>query len=69
MTERARSTEVLWRKSSYSGAGQCVEVAAPGAMLVTVRDSKNPDGPRLAFTAGAWSAFVTSTRGGDFERG
>ncbi len=37
------------RKSSYSGSGggNCIEVAdAPGTVLV--RDSRDPDGPRLA---------------------
>ncbi|GLW70276.1 hypothetical protein Kpho02_25750 [Kitasatospora phosalacinea] len=54
-----------WRKSSYSdgNGGECVEVddADPG----TVRDSKDPDGPRLAFTTRAWQAFVTSLEAGD----
>ena len=49
---------VTWRKSSYSGGngGQCVEVAAPGAVLV--RDTTNRDGGTLAFSAGAWKAFA-----------
>ncbi|TDB76906.1 DUF397 domain-containing protein [Actinomadura sp. KC216] len=37
-----------WRKSSHSGGngGECVELAsAPG--LIAIRDSKNPDGPKL----------------------
>ncbi|MEU3147454.1 MULTISPECIES: DUF397 domain-containing protein [unclassified Streptomyces] len=41
--------EVAWRRSSYSGADtpSCIEVATvPDSILV--RDSKNPDGPRLA---------------------
>ena len=47
-----------WRKSSYSGSngGQCVQVAAPGRVLV--RDSKNPGGVRLGFTAPAWREFA-----------
>lgn len=48
-----------WRTSSYSGSGggQCAEVATvPGAVLV--RDSKDPDGPRLAFSPQAWEAFA-----------
>ncbi|HVV20113.1 MAG TPA: DUF397 domain-containing protein [Pseudonocardiaceae bacterium] len=52
--------EVSWRKSSYSGASgnnACVEVAI-GADVVGVRDSKNADGPRLAFAAARWRAFV-----------
>jgi hypothetical protein len=47
-----------WRKSSYStDQANCVEVAFPGP-AVGVRDSKNPDGPVLAFPADTWSAFL-----------
>ena len=46
-----------WRKSSYSdGQANCVEVAAAG--LVAVRDSKSPDGTKLAFAADAWQQFI-----------
>ncbi len=58
-------TSAAWRKSSYSSNnGNCVEVARnlPGA--VAVRDSKDPDGPALVFTAEAWRAFVASARDG-----
>ncbi|KOG41604.1 DUF397 domain-containing protein [Streptomyces decoyicus] len=51
--------EVAWRKSSYStGDGpDCVEVATtPGTILI--RDSKNPDGPRLTFTPTTWADFL-----------
>jgi hypothetical protein len=53
------TSRLAWYKSSFSGSegGQCVEVAhAPGA--VHVRDSKDPAGPSLAFTAEEWTAFV-----------
>jgi hypothetical protein len=49
----------VWFKSSYSGSGggDCVEVAVvPGA--VRVRDSKDRQGPVLAFSAEEWAAFV-----------
>ena len=48
-----------WRKSSHSGGGNndCVEVAFRGDH-VGVRDSKNIDGARLAFTPEDWRAFV-----------
>lgn len=50
----------VWIKSSYSGGGgdNCVEVAAGHPTLVPVHDSKTPQGPKLAFRAEAWSAFV-----------
>jgi hypothetical protein len=52
-------TSAAWRKSSYSGdnGGNCVEVGAAGP-AVAVRDSKDTEGPRLAFAADAWTAFA-----------
>lgn len=43
-----------WRKSSRSDDtdGACVEVASTNP-AVAVRDSKNPDGPKLVFAAEA----------------
>ncbi|MEU6129607.1 DUF397 domain-containing protein [Saccharopolyspora sp. NPDC047091] len=54
------SALAIWRKSSRSGGGtgnNCVEVAFAGP-AVAVRDSKEPAGPALAFSAKAWSAFL-----------
>ena len=50
----------VWRKASHNGGngGRCVEVASAPNALVAVRDSKNPDGPRLAFAPPAWQAFI-----------
>ena len=63
-----------WRKSSYSGGngGQCVEVAAitnhPDGPepICAVRDSKDPEGPVLAFGPGQWRTFADSVRAGRF---
>jgi Domain of unknown function (DUF397) len=52
-----------WRKSSYSGnnGGACIEVAdAPGAVLI--RDTKDRDGPVLAFDAEAWRRFAARVK-------
>ncbi|NVI88515.1 DUF397 domain-containing protein [Actinomadura sp. BRA 177] len=48
-----------WRKSSHSDhhGGDCVEVAEISP-LVAVRDSRDPDGPKLAFGAAEWRAFT-----------
>ena len=58
-------TGVAWRTSSYSGSngGTCVEVGTTGP-AVAVRDSKHPDGPQLAFSAGPWQAFTEQVKRG-----
>ncbi len=55
-----------WQKSSHSGQnGDCVEVARDLPSLVAVRDSKDPEGPRLAFAPERWRAFTRRVRDGD----
>ena len=58
-------TDAVWRKSSYSGSngGTCIEVGTAGP-TVAVRDSKDPDGPRLAFAAATWKAFAGQLKAG-----
>jgi hypothetical protein len=53
-----------WRKSTYSGgdSGDCLEVSDSCPACVPVRDSKNPHGPALVFTAAAWTSFVTEIK-------
>ena len=61
MITTMRNTPENWRKSSYSqGGSDCLEVADGHPTLVPVRDSKAPHGPKLAFRASAWSAFVAA---------
>ncbi|MEU5880428.1 DUF397 domain-containing protein [Spirillospora sp. NPDC047279] len=53
-----------WRKSSHSDhAGECVELADLG-MSVTIRDSKDPEGPHLTCDRATFSAFVEKLRNG-----
>jgi hypothetical protein len=46
-----------WRKSSFSEAGNCVEVGADEA-AIAVRDTKNRDRSELSFSFMAWGDFV-----------
>lgn len=55
--------EVGWRNATRSGHGAgtaCVEVAQTDRVLV--RDSKDPEGGRLAVSAGSWTAFLATLR-------
>ncbi|MFB4300769.1 DUF397 domain-containing protein [Actinomadura sp. NTSP31] len=58
----------LWRKSSYSDhqGGECVEVAGL-APVIGVRDSKDPEGPRLMFGPAAWRAFTREVKGNGYD--
>jgi hypothetical protein len=57
--------------SSYSdNGGQCVEVAVnlTGSRgVVPVRDSKDPAGPVLDFSAGAFASFLAGVRSGELD--
>ncbi|GIE98289.1 DUF397 domain-containing protein [Paractinoplanes rishiriensis] len=55
-----------WRKSSRCGTGACVEVAKVDEEYL-IRDSKDPGGTVLSFTAQEWKAFVEGVAAGDFR--
>jgi hypothetical protein len=59
---------LVWRKASASKAdGNCVELAPLPDGGVAVRDSKDPNGPTLRFTATEWAAFARGLAVGDFD--
>jgi Domain of unknown function (DUF397) len=58
----------VWRKSTRSGSGNCVEVAKNLPGIVAVRDTKNRNGATLVFTDSEWSAFLGGVRGGEFDK-
>ena len=62
-------SRAAWRKSTYSNGsgGNCVEVARNLPSVVAVRDSKDPGGPRLTFTATEWRLFAARIRTGDLD--
>ena len=52
---------LTWVKSSRSGNGGCVEVAARGHVLV--RDTKDRQGSVLTFSPAAWRRFASRVKG------
>ena len=57
-----------WRRSRRSaGDAAYVEVARNLPGVVTVRDSRDPDGTILVFTLPEWQAFVDGAKDGEFS--
>ncbi|MCP9952992.1 DUF397 domain-containing protein [Actinomadura madurae] len=56
-------TKAAWRKSSYTGpnGGDCVELTS-NAGVVAVRDSKDPEGPKLLVTRRAFAALLSGLK-------
>ncbi|MFH8289307.1 DUF397 domain-containing protein [Streptomyces sp. NPDC018059] len=53
-----------WRKSTHSGGSgsDCLEVADGHPTVIPVRDSKDPQGPKLVFRTATWAAFVDGVK-------
>jgi hypothetical protein len=61
-------TDVTWRKSSFSAAGNCVEFAKLGADgAVAVRNSRFPEGPALVYTRSEIDALIQGMKSGEFD--
>ncbi|MFI6516928.1 DUF397 domain-containing protein [Spirillospora sp. NPDC050679] len=57
--------DVRWRKSSFSGDGDCVEVAAITSGAFLVRDSKRgAAGDVISLTGSEWAALLDAVRAG-----
>ena len=59
-------TSPQWRKSSFSGGGNCLEWAV-GASSVRLRHSNEPMGPELVLTHPEWAAFLAGVKHGDAD--
>jgi hypothetical protein len=67
-------SRATWRKSSYSNGsgGSCVEIAVltPASDHeddIAVRDSKDPHGPALTFTAPQWRDFTAAIKAHELD--
>jgi hypothetical protein len=57
-----------WRKSRRSGAiGNCVELAPLHAEEFAVRNSRDPHGPALIYSAVDMSGFLACVKKGEFR--
>jgi hypothetical protein len=55
----------MFKKSTFSGNGGCVEVAV-ASTSIKVQDSKSRDAT-LTFTPLEWDAFVAGVKAGEFD--
>ena len=65
LTPSADLSAATWRKSTRSagGSSNCVEVAHfPN--LVAIRDSKDPNGPKIVVSPAGWQSFTASVKAG-----
>ncbi|HZC53862.1 MAG TPA: DUF397 domain-containing protein [Mycobacterium sp.] len=68
LIESHADSGLAWRKATASaGNGACVEVAPIDDGGVAVRDSKDPGGPILRYTAREWEAFLIGAKQGEFD--
>jgi hypothetical protein len=60
---------VTWRGSSFSTEGDpAVEIAFLDHGGIAMRDSRDPAGAALIFTAEEWDAFLRGVDGSEFDR-
>lgn len=62
-----RLFEPPYRKSSFCGGGNCVEVASLPDGQIVVRDSKDVSVREHRYTPDEWIAFVQGVKAGEFD--
>jgi len=60
----ADPSTLIWRKSSFSDSGNCVEVAAQDES-VHIRDSKDTERGILSVSSSAWREFIQTLQRGE----
>jgi hypothetical protein len=58
--------ELNWLVALACDGGQCIRVASEGNQIL-IGDSKNPNGPILAYSRAEWHTFADGIRQGEFD--
>jgi hypothetical protein len=64
--EVRQTTQSAFRRASFCGATECVEVAQRDGMIV-LRDSTQPRGGMLQYAVGDWGSFLRSIKSGQLD--
>ena len=59
--------DLHWFKSSFSAAGNCVEVAHLPGGGIAVRDTKDRTKTPHVYTRPEWQAFLAGAKNGEFD--
>jgi hypothetical protein len=57
---------VTWRRTSFCGTAECVEVAQQDQMIL-IRDSKDPSHVPLRYTRAEFKAFAEGIKAGELD--
>lgn len=57
---------LAWRIATRSAGGNCVEVAKAND-LIALRNSRNPEGEVILYTAPEFAAFLDGAKKGEFD--
>jgi Domain of unknown function (DUF397) len=60
------SSPITWRRTSFCGGGECVEVAQQDQTIL-VRDSKHPGQEPLRYTRDEFRAFAEGIKSGELD--
>ena len=66
MTSSSQS-ELAWRRARSCESGACVEIAAQGKGIA-IRNSVDPDGPRITVSRAGWRELVVEIKDGAFDK-
>lgn len=66
MPEFSETTDAVYRTSSFSGGGNCVQVARLATGDVAVKHSRSERSPFVC-TPQEWDAFVMGVKTGEFD--
>lgn len=62
-TQEDECVQLRWRRATRSASsGQCVEAAHDVCLGVQLRDSKDPEGPRIAMPTAAFAGLTGFAR-------
>ncbi len=59
-------TAAVWRKSSFSAGGECVEIAAIDEEIA-IRNSNNPHAGSLRFSRVDMAAWIAGVKAGEYD--